>query len=75
VPIAATIEVVIEGLQAREVPVAQDPASATDRAGAEDDAEGSTSAGSVAGEGPGAAAAKPPIPTRPRTDPTPAVPD
>jgi predicted PurR-regulated permease PerM len=75
VPIAATIEVVIEGLQAREVPVAQDPASATDRSEAEDDAEGSTSAGSVAGEGPGAGAIKPPIPTRPRTDPTPAVPD
>jgi predicted PurR-regulated permease PerM len=31
VPIAATAEVLLEGLQAREVPVAQDPASAPDR--------------------------------------------
>jgi predicted PurR-regulated permease PerM len=75
VPIAATIEVVIEGLQAREVPVAQDPASATDRSEAEDDAEGSTSAGSVAGEGAGAGSIKPPIRTRRRTDPAPAAPD
>jgi len=75
VPIAATIEVVIEGLQAREVPVAQDPASATDRSEAEDDAEGSTSAGSVAGEGPGGGAIQPPIATHRRTDPAPAAPD
>ena len=45
VPIAATVEILLEGLQAREVPVAQDPASATDRAEAEEDAEGATSAG------------------------------
>jgi putative heme transporter len=31
VPVAATAEVLLEGLQAREVPVAQDPASAPDR--------------------------------------------
>jgi predicted PurR-regulated permease PerM len=36
VPIAATVEVLIEGLQAREVPVAQDPASAPERAESED---------------------------------------
>ena len=47
VPIAATVEVVLEGLQAREVPVAQDPTSATDRAEAEEDAEGATSAGTA----------------------------
>lgn len=38
VPIAATVEVLIEGLQAREVPVAQDPASAPDRNEADEDA-------------------------------------
>ncbi len=47
VPIAATVEVVLEGLQAREVPVAQDPTSATDHAEAEEDAEGATSAGTA----------------------------
>jgi predicted PurR-regulated permease PerM len=45
VPIAATIEVVLEGLQAREVPVAQDPASAPDRDESEDDAAGTAGAG------------------------------
>jgi predicted PurR-regulated permease PerM len=37
VPIAATIEVLLEGLQSREVPVAQDPGAALDRSG--DDSE------------------------------------
>jgi predicted PurR-regulated permease PerM len=40
VPIAATVEVVLEGLQAREVPVAQDPTSAPDHDEAEEDAAG-----------------------------------
>jgi hypothetical protein len=31
VPIAATAEILLEGLQAREVPVAQDPTTAPDR--------------------------------------------
>ncbi len=35
VPMAATIEVAIQGLQAREVPVAQDPTSGTDVEGAD----------------------------------------
>ena len=47
VPIAATGEVLIEGLQAREVPVAQDPTSATDHDEDEEDAEGATSAGTA----------------------------
>jgi predicted PurR-regulated permease PerM len=33
VPIAATAEILLEGLQAREIPVAQDPTSAAERAG------------------------------------------
>jgi predicted PurR-regulated permease PerM len=51
VPIAATAEVILEGLQAREVPVAQDPASAPDRDDAEEDAEGSVRAAGTAGAG------------------------
>jgi predicted PurR-regulated permease PerM len=47
VPIAATVEVVLEGLQAREVPVAQDPASAPERDETEKDAEGPASAASA----------------------------
>ena len=39
VPIAATAEILLEGLQAREVPVAQDPTSAPDRDDADEDAE------------------------------------
>jgi predicted PurR-regulated permease PerM len=35
VPIAATAEILLEGLQAREVPVAQDPAGVPDEAGSE----------------------------------------
>ena len=53
VPIAATVEVVLEGLQAREVPVAQDPASAPEREEAEDDAAGSTATGATSPEGHG----------------------
>ena len=37
VPIAATAEVLLEGLQAREVPVAQDPTTATERDDRADD--------------------------------------
>jgi hypothetical protein len=37
VPIAATAEVLLEGLQAREIPVAQDPTTSPDR---DDEAEG-----------------------------------
>jgi predicted PurR-regulated permease PerM len=37
VPIVATAEILLEGLQAREVPVAQDPASAPDQEDAEKD--------------------------------------
>jgi predicted PurR-regulated permease PerM len=36
VPIAATAEILLEGLQAREVPVAQDPASGQERENAEE---------------------------------------
>jgi predicted PurR-regulated permease PerM len=39
VPIAATAEVLLEGLQAREVPVAQDPTTATERDDGTDDDE------------------------------------
>ena len=39
VPIAATAEILLEGLQAREVPVAQDPTSAPDRDDADEDVE------------------------------------
>jgi predicted PurR-regulated permease PerM len=39
VPIAATAEILLEGLQAREVPVAQDPTAAPDRAEADDEEE------------------------------------
>jgi predicted PurR-regulated permease PerM len=49
VPIAATVEVVLEGLQAREVPVAQDPASAPDHEEAEKDAQGPTSTARATG--------------------------
>jgi predicted PurR-regulated permease PerM len=40
VPIAATAEILLEGLQARDVPVAQDPASAPDKADVEGDEDG-----------------------------------
>jgi predicted PurR-regulated permease PerM len=56
VPIAATVEVVLEGLQAREVPVAQDPASATEQEEVEKDAEGPGSAARAAGRTTSAAA-------------------
>jgi predicted PurR-regulated permease PerM len=51
VPIAATVEVVLEGLQAREVPVAQDPASAPEHEETEKDAEGPASAARARTEG------------------------
>ena len=40
VPIAATAEILLEGLQAREVPVAQDPASGPEREGDEEPDDG-----------------------------------
>ena len=39
VPIAATAEILLEGLQAREVPVAQDPASGPEREETEEEAD------------------------------------
>ncbi|HEX5012791.1 MAG TPA: AI-2E family transporter [Candidatus Limnocylindrales bacterium] len=42
VPIAATAEILLEGLQAREVPVAQDPTSAPDQEELEKDQAGAT---------------------------------
>ena len=43
VPIAATAEILLEGLQAREVPVAQDPASGgPEREGYDEESEGET---------------------------------